>query len=322
MSAYRPFRSEARRADAADQVSPCRAPAKLDFDWDGEPDALWRSCSLPDTRVLFARGTQFDIAAVNRQQALGYYIVGTGDFTGDQQPDLLWQHNVNGTTRVWEMSGTSFVAELNVATAPAFFYGAAVADFNNDGKADIMHRHRLTGENRVWLMNGVTMSSSVNLPLVVPVGARLAGVGDLDNDGKVDIVWHNPATTQMTFWKMNGTTRVSTQTLWGPLLALEFYVGALDDFDGDGKTDILWHNPLLTEAVVWRMNGTTKLGEYTIEGPRLLPGLPVSIPPESSPTRAAEASAESDLGGRALAPGRAEPARYRLLLGAVETAVG
>jgi len=35
-----------------------------------------------------------------------------------------------------------------------------------------------------------------------------------------------------------------------------------DDFNGDGKTDILWRNKSTGQNVVWLMNGTT-YGSYT-----------------------------------------------------------
>jgi len=35
------------------------------------------------------------------------------------------------------------------------------------------------------------------------------------------------------------------------------------DFDGDGKTDILWRNALSSQTVIWFMNGTQKTGAVT-----------------------------------------------------------
>jgi hypothetical protein len=262
------------------QNTDCRAAPQVDFDGDGQPDIVWRSCLISDTSIWLTHDRQFEVVPTTRSQNLGFYVVGTGDFTGDGKPDLLWQNTLLGNTRIWRMNGMSFAAEQNGPSVPLLWAAVAVTDFDGDGKADIVIRNSVTGENRIWLMNGTTRRSTVNLPSTLPVlGDRLAGAGDLDGDGHVDLLWHSILTGQLTLWRMQGTTRIGTTTFGGPLLELEFYVGAIDDFDGDGHNDILWHNSLLTEALVWRMNGATKLGEYRIAAPAALPGIPLSVPP-------------------------------------------
>ena len=60
---------------------------------------------------------------------------------------------------------------------------------------------------------------------------------------------------QIYFWPMNGSTPVD-----------EIYVGTVDpaydivgtgDFDGDGKSDILWRHTPLGDVWIWLMDGAT-----------------------------------------------------------------
>ena len=36
------------------------------------------------------------------------------------------------------------------------------------------------------------------------------------------------------------------------------------DFNGDGKSDVLWRNIVSGEVVIWLMNGTTAIGTNTL----------------------------------------------------------
>ncbi len=74
--------------------------------------------------------------------------------------------------------------------------------------------------------------------------------------GKADILWTNAAITGERYvWLMNGTTISSAPYLGG--VAMNWQIDGTGDFNGDGKSDILWTNTSTGDRYVWLMNGTT-----------------------------------------------------------------
>jgi hypothetical protein len=72
-----------------------------------------------------------------------------------------------------------------------------------------------------------------------------------------DILLFNPTTGQLAMWFMNGATPERSGVVAGWAASAGFTVAGTGDFDGDGKTDVLWHNSGTGKAAVWLMDGTT-----------------------------------------------------------------
>ncbi len=142
-------------------------------------------------------------------------------------------------------------------------------DMNGDGKVDILWRHYAagTGENVVWYMNGISRTGAAYLPRLRDTNWHIAGTGDFNGDGRTDILWRYTAgganQGQNAVWYMNGVTRTGVAIL-PRLSTTDWELVAVDDFNGDGKPDILWRCTAACATqgsnVVWFMNGATRTG--------------------------------------------------------------
>jgi probable HAF family extracellular repeat protein len=152
-------------------------------------------------------------------------------------------------------------------------------DFNSDFTADIIWRNS-SGTLAGWLMTGATISSS-NAPIyqgsaITPDASwSVAGIADFNGDGNADLLWRQN-TGALAMWTMNGSTvnASAAVTYQGSNLAPDatWSVVGTADFDGDGKSDMLWRQNTGALAM-WTMNGpsVTSSATVTYQGSDLTP---------------------------------------------------
>ena len=206
-------------------------------------------------------------------------VVGIGDFNSDGGPDLLWR-NQNGTLVDWTMNGSQ-IASSQVVTfggntvAPDNSWNVAgIGDFNGDGKSDVLWRNT-NGSLIDWTMNGSQVTTSQQVTLGGSAAApdsswSVAGIGDFNGDGKSDILWRN-TNGSLIDWTMNGSQITSSQAVtFGGSAAMpdtSWSIAAIGDFNGDGKSDILWRNTN-GSLIDWTMNGSqiANVQQVTFQG--------------------------------------------------------
>jgi hypothetical protein len=164
---------------------------------------------------------------------------------------------------VWYLDGVTFLgsAVFPAVTDPTWKMAGA-GDFNGDGKPDILWRYNaIPGYNVVWYLDGVNVIGSAVLESVTDPTWEVGGLGDFNGDGKVDILWRfNGPGGYNIIWHMNGVTKIDyhvpeavTDPTWK--------IGAVGDFNNDGKVDILWrYYGAGGYNVVWYMNDSVRLG--------------------------------------------------------------
>ena len=230
--------------------APPVAPTRLDADFNGMADLLWRGSSGATVMWLMngvsVAGAQAVLADPN------WRAVRVADFDGNGKADLVFKGPGGSVT--WLMNGTTPTAKATLTTDTSLD-ATHVGDFNGDGKTDILWR-RSGGahETSLWLMNGTTSISRTNL--TASGDMRVTHVADLDGDGRSDIVWRNDVTGATVVWLMNGATAVAATIHTDP----NWQVIQVADLDGDGKADLIWRNVADGRTAAWLMDGTKLRG--------------------------------------------------------------
>lgn len=147
-----------------------------------------------------------------------------------------------------------YVSLLTIVISLGMPVNAAVVkktDFNGDGKADLFLRNIFTGELSVWLINGNQVSRISYGTMSPSTGWTPIGIKDLNGDGRSDLLWYNVNTGNIAAWLINGSTilqkvpygKKAPNKGWTPI--------GLDDFNGDGRGDVLWYNAYTGGVVAW-----------------------------------------------------------------------
>ncbi len=126
-----------------------------------------------------------------------------------------------------------------------------VADFSGNGRADILWR-RSTGEVRLWI-DGIPGTASISYQnqggVLDPHQWVIRAVGDFDGNGKADIYWvkngdqvtsSDPDRGRTAIWYMSGANW--TGEAYFSKLTTDLALKGTGDFNGDGRTDLLFRN--------------------------------------------------------------------------------
>jgi len=220
-----------------------------DFNGDGMTDI---TCFLASGvwRMYLSTGAGWDYHEWNNGPYPGDYFAErctTGDFNRDGYTDLMCRHDGTGVWNIYTASGSGWNAP---AGYPGPGYGDYFADrcitgdFDGDGRTDI-GRYADTNIYEMFLSTdpgwGKYNWSTEGFPIGTPFYAKCM-TGDFNGDGKTDLACKNGGGN----WKMF----FSTGKNWyitdfgnginiGTQGARRVKTG---DFNGDGKTDMLFHN--------------------------------------------------------------------------------
>ncbi|MFC7477185.1 FG-GAP-like repeat-containing protein [Dankookia sp. GCM10030260] len=172
----------------------------------------------------------------------------------------------------WVVDGANFVSGETIAAVERNWQVVGSADFNGDLKADLLWQNRATGAISVWAMDGDTFLNGSTV-WTAPVGEdwKVASSGDFNGDGRADILLAttvvDPGTglsyagLKLLQLAADGQTLANETAL--PFAGAGWTVTGTGDFDGDGKTDLLWRDATGNTAV-WEMDGATFLRGDTL----------------------------------------------------------
>jgi hypothetical protein len=88
-----------------------------------------------------------------------------------------------------------------------------------------------------------------------PARWEIAGVGDFNSDGKSDILWHAKDNGWVATWELDGAGNKVGAHDYGALDPARWEIASVGDFNGDGKSDVLWHARDTGETMTWELDG-------------------------------------------------------------------
>jgi hypothetical protein len=154
------------------------------------------------------------------------------------------------------MFGTAPASKTTISTVGPNWHFYGTGDFDGDGKSDIVWRDEQTGAVDVWVMNGASIAGTFRWN--APATSQLAGFGDLDGNGRMELLFMGSGQPVASVDLVTGTAHTLTDngSPYVPISTIQ--LAGTADFDGDGKSDLLWQIPSNNgRLLVTYMNGTT-----------------------------------------------------------------
>ncbi|MCH9695885.1 MAG: FG-GAP-like repeat-containing protein [Gammaproteobacteria bacterium] len=130
-------------------------------------------------------------------------------------------------------------------------------DLDGNNSSDVFWRNSGSGQNWMFSMVGNLIKQSVGITPVSDTNWQVAGNGDYNGDGKTDILWRNSITGQNHMYLMDGAevaSSLSITTVPSPNL---WMVAGNGDYNGDGKSDILWRHSVTGQNHMYLMDGAS-----------------------------------------------------------------
>jgi hypothetical protein len=230
-----------------------------DFNGDGKADLLMLNDTTHDVAVWLMNGAQVasstTVGTINA--AGGWQFADVGDFNGDGKSDLLFVNSATQGVAVWQMDGAQVTANPQIGIMASGFHFASTGDFNGDGKTDLLMISDTTHDVSIWQMNGTQVTSTTTVGTINATGGwHFAGIGDFNGDGKSDLFFLNDTTHGAAVWLMNGNQVTANPQIGTINAAGGWHFADIGDFNGDGKSDLLFLNDTTHGVAVWQMNGT------------------------------------------------------------------
>jgi hypothetical protein len=147
---------------------------------------------------------------------------------------------------------------LEMLTLTQRWVPGASRDFNGDGRADLLWYNSSNGAIGVWFLDGLrligTAATGVAHPSTgwVPMAAE-----DFNGDGHADILWVNSFDGNVVAWLLHAGQLAQTPAYGTVPATSGWTLAGLDDYNGDGRTDLFWSNAFNDATSTWLIGGAT-----------------------------------------------------------------
>jgi hypothetical protein len=258
--------------DESDDLGSC------DFDGDGVDDKFFATGA---TWWYSSGGTSHWVYLNTSTLRVGQVTL--GDVTGDGKCDVtaggkvssggtgplsalttvVVLQNTDGQLAEWSIEGGKITSVAYPALVESGLQFRGTGDFDGDGQHDYLWQDA-TGQVAIWNMAGGTHTGTGH-PGRAPAGWTFQGLGDFDGDRQSDVLWRDGAGQLAIWFKGDPADPISPAAYPGyenvpAPVDPSWQVKGIGDFDGDGRSDILWRQTS-GQVAIWHMTGALRTGE-------------------------------------------------------------
>jgi streptogramin lyase len=219
-----------------------------DFTGGGDADILWRDSS-GNLYMWFMKGLTVSSTTDFGNVPTTWTVYGTADMNSDVKGDILWQNTSTGEVAIWFMNGSTVTSTAVLGTVSPSTWSII-----GSAAGTILWRDT-SGDLALWQVNGSSVHSGALG--TVPSNWQVVGLGDFNGDGIPDILWRDSTSGTVAIWFLNSSGHVqSTASVGAVPISSGWIILETGDYNGDGKSDILWTDSS-GDLAVWFMNGST-----------------------------------------------------------------
>ena len=84
----------------------------------------------------------------------------------------------------------------------------------------------------------------------------IMSIADFNGDGHPDLFWQDPVTGLAQIWLMGGAQGITLLNAVNLTASNPWKIVGTGDFNGDGRPDVVWQDPVSGAVQVWYLGGT------------------------------------------------------------------